>query len=151
MSTGVRKASSPRRDLYPSKSSPRFRLYRVTTAGTSLPFCATLAGGAVDFEALLRERGPNCVLAPLRAPVRSFLPWACVPFVVRHPPLPPGLSRATRRPEGHRAAGPRAGANPCAGTEDIPPCVRPKPPWGVCPEGPLSRPKTQRPPWGSRR
>jgi hypothetical protein len=94
----VRKASSPRRNLYPSKSSPRFRLYRVTTAGASVPLGATLASGTVDFEALLRERGPNCVPTPLRASDRSFLPWASVPFEVRLPPRPPGLTRATRHP-----------------------------------------------------
>jgi hypothetical protein len=39
--TGVRKASSPRRDLYPSKSSPRPQPYRVTTACASVPLGRT--------------------------------------------------------------------------------------------------------------
>jgi hypothetical protein len=38
---GVRKASSPRRDLYPSKSSPRPQPYRVTTADAPLPLDPT--------------------------------------------------------------------------------------------------------------
>lgn len=42
---------------------------------------------------------------PFRAPGRSFLPWACVLFVARLPPLHPGLSRGdpkTRRPPSGR-------------------------------------------------
>jgi hypothetical protein len=74
---------------------------------------------------------------PLRAPGRSFLPWACFPFVVRLPPQPPWTFQG--RPEtprkGNRAAGPLTVAIHRDGAEDIPPMRSAEAAAGVCPEG----------------
>jgi hypothetical protein len=90
---------------------------------------------------------------PLRAPVRSFLPWACVPFVVRRSSAASRDSPwATRPAPKDRSSGrPWRGGESPRSSRGHPSHAARKRAAGVCPEGSLPGPKTGRPPWGSRR
>jgi hypothetical protein len=147
---GVRRASllaTPR----PFEEFPRSQPCCVTTACSLLAVSAPSGGraprsplpvggsGAVrQSPSTSRSCSANGSVASdtLSDADRSFLPWACVPFVVRLPPQPPGLPRATpktrrspRRPALSTVAKHRGGA------EDIPPKRSAEAAAGVCPEG----------------
>jgi len=113
-----------------------------------------LPGETLDFEALLCER-VRCVRHPCGHLDRSFLPWACVPFVARLPPQPPRTFRgrpgvrptlrrsgpsgrpwrrgeSLRSSRGHpsRARGPKATVGSLSGGVVVRVRRRGRPPWG---------------------
>jgi len=109
-----------------------------------------LPGETLDFEALLCER-VRCVRHPCGHLDRSFLPWACVPFVARLPPQPPRTFRgrpdapegepsgrpwrrgeSLRSSRGHpsRAFGPKAAVGSLSGGVVVHVRRRGRPPWG---------------------
>jgi hypothetical protein len=136
---------APRDANDPSKSSPRSQPYRVTTACPSvpsglnrvvaLPASRCRSAEVVRSESDPRLRGVAPRTSPLRptpfrAPVRSFLPWACSLFVVRLPPQPPWTFQGRpETPEGEPSGRPSHGGDTPGWSRGHPShAVRPKPP-----------------------